>query len=69
MQSDWRAPQLVKQVGIEERSRLLLQFVMQIFCSPLHRMGAAGAIRQSNRPNKTAAAAMSLRCANMMVWE
>ena len=43
MQSDCRKPQLVTQVEIELRSRLLLQAAMQVFCSPLHRIGAAAA--------------------------
>jgi len=44
MQYDWRAPQAVTQAGMADRLGFLLQFVVQIFCSPLQRMGAADAI-------------------------
>jgi len=44
MHIDWRAPQLVTQIAIVARSGLLLQFAIQVFCSPLHRMGAAEVI-------------------------
>ena len=56
MQSDWRKPQLVRQVDIEPRSRLLLQAARQVFCSPLHRMGAATAtsMQRRQKPNMTA---------------
>jgi len=56
MHSDWRKPQLVRQIDIELRSAALLQFAMQIFCSPLHRIGAANAAWEKNMasPNKVA---------------
>jgi hypothetical protein len=40
MHADWRRPQLVRQFDTDARSRLLLQVAMQVFCSPLHRIGA-----------------------------
>jgi hypothetical protein len=40
MHADWRTPQLVTQGPIDERSRLFLQAAMQVFSSPLHRIGA-----------------------------
>lgn len=59
MQSDCRKPQLVTQVEIEPRSRLLLQTAMQVFCSPLHRMGAATAASMQSTPRPINPAAMS----------
>jgi hypothetical protein len=59
MQSDCRKPQLVTQVEIEPRSGLLLQTAMQVFCSPLHRMGAANAASMQSRPRPINAAATS----------
>ena len=38
--ADWRSPQLVRQVDIDDRSRLFLQAAIQIFSSPLQRIGA-----------------------------
>src|SRR5689334_11258353 len=71
MHIDWRAPQLVTQIGIVERSGLLLQFAMQIFCSPLQRMGAAAAIwcQNGTRPSRAAPTMMILRCADMKTGE
>jgi hypothetical protein len=43
MHADWRCPQLVRQIGNEERSRLFLQAAIQTFSSPLQRMGAENA--------------------------
>jgi len=40
MHADWRTPQLVTQVDIDERSRLFLQAAIQVFSSPLQRIGA-----------------------------
>jgi hypothetical protein len=40
MHADWRSPQLVRHVDIDERSRLFLQAAMQVFSSPLQRIGA-----------------------------
>jgi hypothetical protein len=46
MHADWRRPQLVRQVDSEDRLRLFLQAAIQIFSSPLQRIGAekAGAV-------------------------
>jgi hypothetical protein len=46
MHADWRSPQLVRQVDIDDRSRLFLQAAIQTFSSPLQRIGAekAGAV-------------------------
>jgi hypothetical protein len=43
MHADWRSPQLVRQVEIDDRLRLFLQAAIQIFSSPLQRIGAAKA--------------------------
>jgi hypothetical protein len=43
MHADRRSPQLVTQVDIDERSRLFLQAAMQVFSSPLQRIGAENA--------------------------
>jgi len=43
MHADWRTPQLVMQIDSVERSGFFLQLLMQMVCSPLHRMGAATA--------------------------
>jgi hypothetical protein len=69
MQYDWRAPQAVTQAGIADRSGFLLQLAMQIFCSPLQRMGTANAIWLSNatRLKRTAAATAALCCAKMIL--
>jgi len=45
MHADWRTPQLVMQIDSVERSGFFLQLVMQMVCSPLHRMAAAKAVR------------------------
>jgi len=68
MHSDWRAPQAVTQARIVERSGLLLQPVMQILCSPLHRMPAAIAIWLSItiRLKRPATAPKALRCAKLI---
>jgi hypothetical protein len=44
MHRDRRKPQFVTQVDSDPRSGLLLQFAIQVFCSPLHRIGAANAV-------------------------
>jgi hypothetical protein len=44
MQIDWRAPQFVTHIDRNERSGFFLQFAMQMFCSPLHRIGTASAV-------------------------
>jgi hypothetical protein len=49
MQADWRSPQLVRQVDIDERSRLFLQAAIQIFSSPLQRIGAEKAGASGSR--------------------
>jgi hypothetical protein len=38
--ADWRSPQLVRQVNIDDRLRLFLHAAIQIFSSPLQRIGA-----------------------------
>jgi hypothetical protein len=43
MHADWRSPQLVRQLDIDDRSRLFLQAAMQTFSSPLQRIGAESA--------------------------
>ena len=40
MHADWRSPQLVRQVDIDDRLRLFLHAAIQIFSSPLQRIGA-----------------------------
>jgi len=49
MHADWRCPQLVRQIGSEERSRLFLQAAIQTFSSPLQRMGAESADAAESR--------------------
>jgi hypothetical protein len=53
MHADWRSPQLVTQVDIDERSRLFLQAAMQIFSSPLQRIGAENAGTVESRATAT----------------
>ena len=66
MQRDCRKPQLVTQVDIEPRSRLLLQTAMQVFCSPLHRMGAATAASMQSRPSPITSAVIRESMASFM---
>jgi hypothetical protein len=62
MHADCRSPQLVRQVDIDERSRLFLQAAMQTFSSPLQRIGAekAGAAESRAKVAETAIAAAIL---------
>jgi hypothetical protein len=53
MHDDWRSPQLVTQVDIDERSRLFLQAAMQSFSSPLQRIGAENACTIESRATAT----------------
>jgi hypothetical protein len=72
MHADWRSPQLVRQVDIDDRSRLFLQAAMQTFSSPLQRIGAekAGAAERRARaaeiaiaaPQRSRASDESIRC-------
>lgn len=57
MQAELRKPQLVRHVGIDDRSRLFLQAAMHVFSSPLHRIGAAPAGRAQKRAIPTMKAA------------
>jgi hypothetical protein len=57
IQADWRNPQLVTQVDSDERSRLFLQAAMQIFSSPLQRIGAEKAGAAASRAKATEIAA------------
>ncbi len=62
MHADWRSPQLVRQVDIDDRLRLFLHAAIQIFSSPLQRIGAdkAGAVESRAQAAKiTASAAIS----------
>jgi hypothetical protein len=43
MHADWRRPQLVRQVDIEFLLKVFLQAAIQIFSSPLQRIGAENA--------------------------
>jgi hypothetical protein len=74
MHADWRSPQLVRQVDIDDRLRLFLQAAIQIFSSPLQRIGAekAGALESRAHaaeitasaaiPHSRRASSESLRC-------
>jgi len=53
MHADRRSPQLVTQVDIDERSRLFLQAAMQVFSSPLQRIGAENAGMGESRATAT----------------
>jgi hypothetical protein len=53
MHADRRSPQLVTQVDIDERSRLFLQAAMQVFSSPLQRIGAENAGTAESRATAT----------------
>jgi len=53
MHADRRSPQLVTQVDIDERSRLFLQAAMQVFSSPLQRIGAENAGMAKGRATAT----------------
>jgi len=59
MHADWRSPQLVRQVDIDDRSRLFLQAAIQIFSSPLQRIGAekAGAVESRAQTAETTTSA------------
>jgi len=56
MQVDCRAPQFVTQIDRNVRSGFFLQFAMHVFCSPLHRIGAAGAVCGQSKLSAVAAA-------------
>jgi len=56
MQVDCRAPQFVTQIDRNVRSGFFLQFAMHVFCSPLHRIGAADAVCGQSRLRAVAAA-------------
>jgi hypothetical protein len=74
MHADWRSPQLVRQVDIDDRLRLFLHAAIQIFSSPLQRIGAekAGALESRAHaaeitasaaiPHSRRASSESLRC-------
>jgi hypothetical protein len=74
MHADWRSPQLVRQVDIDDRLRLFLQAAIQIFSSPLQRIGAekAGAVERGALaaeirasaaiPRSSRASSESIRC-------
>ena len=61
MQADWRSPQLVRQVDIDERSTLFLQAAIQTFSSPLQRIGAETAGAAESRATEIATSAAILR--------
>jgi hypothetical protein len=57
MQTDWRSPQLVRQVDSDERSMLFLQAAIQTFSSPLQRIGAEMAGAAESRATEIATSA------------
>ena len=59
MQAERRTPQLVTHVDMDARLGLLLQLAMQVFSSPLHRIGAAVAASGQNRAAPRRMAAIS----------
>jgi len=63
MHADWRIPQLVTQVDIDERSRLFLHAATHVFSSPLQRIGAekAGAAESRATASDTVTSAATLR--------
>ena len=61
MQADWRSPQLVRQVDIDERSTHFLQAAIQTFSSPLQRIGAETAGAAESRAIEIATSAAILR--------
>jgi hypothetical protein len=74
MHADWRSPQLVRQVDIDDRLRLFLHAAIQTFSSPLQRIGAekAGAVESGAQaaeittsaaiPRRSRASSESIRC-------
>jgi hypothetical protein len=63
MHADWRSPQLVRQVDIDDRLRLFLHAAIQTFSSPLQRIGAekAGAVESRAQAAETTTSAAMLR--------
>jgi hypothetical protein len=66
MHADWRSPQLVRQVDIDDRLRLFLHAAIQICSSPLQRIGAdkAGALASRAQAAEITASACSSRASS-----